>query len=92
VQNTFRFSTIVFKMLTFGMLVALFVLSSARAESSQNDKLVLGTVRLSLWYQGIEANPGENGPNSLDSESPAELERAMLRYSKEIEKVGLGSK
>lgn len=74
------------------MIAALFVLSSARAESSQNDKLVLGTVRLSLWYQGIKANSAESSENSLESGTPAELERAMFRYAEEIEKVGLGSK
>lgn len=48
---------------------------------SENEKMVLGNLRLSLWYQGLEVSP--NFQKSNNRKSVEELDRAMLRYSNE---------
>lgn len=85
-NKTFKLSTFVIKLMFFAFVMASFALSSVRAaEKSENEKMVMGTVRLSLWYQGINEQNQEK-PAVKESLKNAfgveELDRAMIRYSK----------
>lgn len=87
-QNSFKFSTFVLKLMVFSFLIASFALSAVRAsEPTENEKMVMGKVRLSLWYSGLES---QNGPAKMGSEAKIEhveeLSRAIDRYQSEVEK------
>lgn len=93
-QNSFKFSTFVLKLMIFSFLIASFALSSVRAaELSENEKMVMGKVRLSLWYTGLESSekPSFQG-NPANIEQVEELSRAMDRYQSEVEKPYLDAK
>lgn len=80
--NTFKFSTFVIKLLLFSFVLASFALSSVRAaQNSENEKMVLETVRLSLWYQGIHEVQGDG--QSISYDQTEELQKAMLRHDRE---------
>ncbi|MCR9206366.1 MAG: hypothetical protein NXH75_17425 [Halobacteriovoraceae bacterium] len=48
---------------------------------TENQKMVLGNLRLSLWYQGLEIS--QNFQNSNNRKSVEELDRAIMRYDNE---------
>lgn len=70
--------------MVFSFLVASFGLSSVRAaQQSENDKMVLETLRLSLWYQGIEQaapSPQAQNPSKVSSYGVEELDRSLKLY------------
>lgn len=85
-NRTFKFSTFVIKLMFFAFILASFGLSAVKASPvTENDKMVLGSLRLSLWYQGIDGKSEEVVPSQgkqKDSFGVEELDRAMSRYSK----------
>lgn len=87
-RNSFKISTFVIKMMFFALIVSSFGLSTVRAaEKSENDKMVLGQLRLKLWYQGLEAQSADHSQaQGAQFERVEELDRAMNRYQNEVEK------
>lgn len=91
--NTFKFSTFVVKLMVFSFLVASFALSTVNAkELSENEKMVMGKVRLSLWYAGLDTQEKAQFGKSAKFEQVEELSRAMDRYTNEIEKPSIDAK
>lgn len=93
-QNSFKFSTFVLKLMIFAFIVASFALSSVRAaDLTENEKMVMGKIRLSLWYTGLETNEKASFQgNAGNMEQVEELTRAMDRYKSEVEKPYLDAK
>ncbi len=82
--KVFKFSTFVTKLLLFSFIVASFALSSARAaDKSENEKMVLQTVRLSLWYQGINSGHTVDNSQNSDLNATEELQMAIMRHERE---------
>jgi hypothetical protein len=86
--NSFKISTFVVKLMLFAFVVASFGLSTVNAkEVSEDEKMVRGQLRLSLWYQGLASSETENNTNiQAPSVQVEELARAMERYQSEVEK------
>lgn len=64
------------------VLTCLFASASLSARPmSENQKMVLGNLRLSLWYQGLDSSLSYKA--GQDKRSVEELERALMRYDKE---------
>ncbi len=86
--NSFKISTFVVKLMLFAFVMASFGLSSVKAsELSENEKMVRGQLRLSLWYQGLATEKAESvAPAPAKALQVEELARAMERYQAEVEK------
>ena len=74
-------------------LVTAFLVSfSVHAKSkSPNERMVLGNLRLSLWYTGVQ-QPQENLKNPKYKKKIEELERALMRYENELEVASVEQK
>lgn len=79
-KATKLYSTVL-KMTVLGVMLAS---ASVSAKSmSENQKFVLGNLRLSLWYQGLDTKIFEESENiQVKEDRPVveELDRAMMRF------------
>lgn len=79
-NEVFKYSTILSKVIIFALISAGFMVTAVRAqERSANDKMVLQSVRLSLWYEGAKQDIALQDKLRL----PEELSKAMEKHSQE---------
>ncbi len=87
-NQTFKYSTVLAKIVILGLILAAVLLSSTRTFASKltaNEQMVLQSVRLSLWYEGTTEGEVEEAPKNMNVASiqefyPEELYRALEKH------------
>jgi protein subunit release factor B len=73
-----KFSTLSIKMSRAGILLGLILLSGHQAYGqTENEKFVLQSVRLSLWYEGMSSEMKISQESFAEDFYPEELGRAL---------------
>ncbi len=84
-NETFKYSTILAKVVIFSLILAALMVSATKTfAQTPNEKLVLQGVRLSLWYEGAQENleqPAEVA--TMQELFPEELFRALEKHDEQ---------
>lgn len=88
-NETFKYSTILAKIVIASLIMAAFMLSLTKTHAkTPNEELVLRSIRVSLWYKGTQVKNGKNGNEpqevaTIEEFYPEELYRALEKHDEQ---------